>query len=187
VTVGISPKSFGFYYFNDIENKGSEFLKCLPDPVMRERLADVVLPGTDLNTSWLFALETLADAFRNDVDLKVNYDRYRFLQISAIYSGIMYGKNISRQTVDKLKNGLTVREWILFAAPMSSLAAVASIMPRRYSRSLAAELIIRFTDAFPKNIYPEFPLIVEGRFTTILDVFEKINPVSYSVDQAKDI
>jgi len=187
VTVGISPKSFGFYYFNDIENKGSEFLKCLPDPVMRERLADVVLPGTDLNTSWLFALETLADAFRNDVDLKVNYNRYRFLQISAIYSGIMYGKNISRQTVDKLKNGLTVREWILFAAPMSSLAAAASIMPRRYSRSLAVRLIIRFTDAFPKNIYPEFPLIVEGRFTTILDVFEKINPVSYSVDQAKDI
>jgi hypothetical protein len=99
----------------------------------------------------------------------------------------MYGKNISRQTVDKLKNGLTVREWILFAAPMSSLAAAASIMPRRYSRSLAAKLIIGFTDAFPKNVYPEFPLIVEGRFTTILDVFEKINPVSYSVDQAKDI
>lgn len=174
VTVGISPKSFGFYYFNDLESKGSEFLKSLPDPDMWQRLQKMVLPGTDLNTSWLFAMETLAKTFSKDINVKVNYDRYRFLQICAVFSGALYGKNNAKTAIQSLKHKMTLREKLIFGIPMSSLVAIILILPKPF-HSLGARLIMRFTRAIPKNISSKTSDVIEGKFTTILEVFEKIN------------
>lgn len=80
VMIGISPKSFGYYYFNNQESDGVAFLQNAVDETMREKLRDTLVPGSNMNDSWLYAMETLARNFRDDMPLRVDYGRYRLLQ-----------------------------------------------------------------------------------------------------------
>jgi len=185
VTIGISPKSFGFYYYNDLERKGNEFLKNIPDHDMTLRLQQVILPGTDSNTSWLLSMESLAKNFGDEGNLRVNYARYRLRQICVVYARLVLSKYGAKQAIISLKCRMTIRERNLYGVPLSIAAAMSLIIPKRY-RALMASLI---------NIAPDRRLIarlffdaqgrfapkVKGKFITILDVFEKIAPVSDSV------
>jgi glycosyltransferase involved in cell wall biosynthesis len=81
VLIGISPKSFGYFYFNERECEGVEFLQNADEPVAAPGRRRV--PGTDMNDSWLAAMETLARNFSDQPDLRVDYERYRLLQFSA--------------------------------------------------------------------------------------------------------
>jgi hypothetical protein len=80
VAVGISPKSFGYYYFNRRESEGVDFLKNTArddelDPVRGE-----IVPGSDMNTSWLVAMESVRRNSPGGERLVVRHDLYRFLQ-----------------------------------------------------------------------------------------------------------
>jgi glycosyltransferase involved in cell wall biosynthesis len=183
VTIGISFKSFGFYYFNDSESKGIEFLKNIPDPKIALHLQQVILPGTSMNTSWLLSMETLAQNFCESKNLKINYDRYRLLQIYAVYAGLVLGKNNAKSSVSGLRRSMTLREYILYGVPFSILVAISLFLSQRYRTSIAKR-IFRATDSHTRTAPPSR---VEGNFNTILDVFERINPVSCSVNEAKDI
>jgi glycosyltransferase involved in cell wall biosynthesis len=81
--IGISPKSFGFYYHNRRESEGVDFLQNFPSPEMRARLASTWVPGSNMNDSWLCAMETVAMNFPERGDLPVSYRRYRLLQYQA--------------------------------------------------------------------------------------------------------
>ena len=63
VAIGISPKSFGSYYFNQRENEGVEFLKNVAEPDLAERVESISLPGSNMNTSWLLSMEALKRNF----------------------------------------------------------------------------------------------------------------------------
>lgn len=82
--IGISPKSFGFYYFNGREDDGTAFLQNEVDPKIAKRLQGEVIPGTNMNDSWLAAMETLACNFPEIPNLHVRYHRYRRLQFNEI-------------------------------------------------------------------------------------------------------
>jgi hypothetical protein len=88
VAIGISPKSFGFYYFNQREDEGVAFLKNIPDQDLVAQLKDVLLPGSDMNTSWLLAMETVERNFGQGSDLHVAHWRYRFMQFRALWSSL---------------------------------------------------------------------------------------------------
>ncbi len=81
VVIGVSPKSFGYFYHNDKENEGNEFLKNSGYEEIYNRIAKWFFPGTNMNTSWLMAMETVRYNFGMDYFLKVNYKKYRFLQV----------------------------------------------------------------------------------------------------------
>lgn len=83
VMIGISPKSFGFYYFSDRESDGVAFLGNVPSAELRQRLQNTIVPGSNMNDSWLYAMETLAQNFRDEVPLPVDYARYRLLQFHS--------------------------------------------------------------------------------------------------------
>ncbi|TDI78938.1 MAG: glycosyltransferase, partial [Betaproteobacteria bacterium] len=182
VTIGISPKSFGFYYFNDLESKGNEYLKNIPDPDIALRLQQVILPGTNMNTSWLLSMETLAQNFGKKENLKINYDRYRLLQICAVYVGLMLGKYGAKSAVSDLRSRMTLREQILYGVSLPILVAMTLIVPKRYHAFIANRINIA-TGSHPTPFFPQF----EGKFITILDVFEKIEPVSDFVKKAEGI
>ena len=58
VIIGISPKSFGYYYFNDLQTKGYEFLdNGQVSADIRRSLKDIVLEGDNNNTCWMIAAE----------------------------------------------------------------------------------------------------------------------------------
>lgn len=177
VTIGISPKSFGFYYFNDLESKGNEFLRNIPEPDMAHHLEQVVLPGTDMNTSWLLSMETLVRNFGGECAIRVNYNRYRFLQICAVYAGLSLGKPGARSIIGDMTNRLTMFERILYGVPLSIVTELATIMPKRY-HALIAGLLIRATGS-----HEGYNLLkIDGKYKTILDVFEQASP---SVSVAK--
>ena len=176
VTIGISPKSFGFYYFNDAEGAGNQFLQNLPDPEMARRLQPVILPGTDMNTSWLLSMETLAQNFGGESEIHVNYRRYRFLQICAVYSGLILGKAMANVSLTELRSRMTASERVLYDLPLAVVAMIASALPHRY-RELIASMVIRATRSHPAHASAN----IEGRFATILDVFEKVSPKTAGV------
>ncbi len=78
---------------------------------------------------------------------------------------------------------MTLREYVLYGVPFSILVAMSLIAPN----AICSLLLCGISIAMDSHTRLAPPSRVEGNFNTILDVFEKINPVSYSVDQAKDI
>ena len=48
VVIGISPKSFGFYFFNNREKEGVDFLNHSTTTNHRESLRNILLPGTGI-------------------------------------------------------------------------------------------------------------------------------------------
>jgi glycosyltransferase involved in cell wall biosynthesis len=84
VVIGISPKSFGYYYFNDRADEGYEFLDNETlSPEVRASLEGVVLPGDRNNSNWLVAVEVARRALAAEFPLKVDVGRYRVLQMAA--------------------------------------------------------------------------------------------------------
>jgi glycosyltransferase involved in cell wall biosynthesis len=168
VTIGISPKSFGFYYFNDAESEGNEFLNNLPDQVMVRRLQEVILPGTAMNTSWLISMETLTANFADEFDIEVNYARYRLIQTLSIYSGLIVGRESATKASVLLREKMRFGEWLRYGL---MLYAIAKIAPKRYR----TRLFFRVQAASGSHPDAHMPT-VEGKFNTILDVFEQVDP-----------
>lgn len=167
VTVGISPKSFGYYYFNDAETKGTAFLKNFPNQAIVERLKDVVLPGTNMNTSWLFSMETLAEKF----NLEVNYARYRELQIRYVYAGLVRKNKAAKVVCRELKEKMSFYEIIRYH--WLFMFAFKCIPKHLHSR--LEHQIITAAGSHPATYMAQ----VKGDFDTILDVFETIDPQNY--------
>jgi len=184
VTIGINPKSFGFYYFNDLESTGNEFLKNIPDRDIALRLQQVILPGTNMNTSWLLSMEALARNLGKDGNLSVNYDRYRLLQICAVYVELMVGKYGAKSAVSNLRSRMTLRERIIYGVPLSILVAMVLIVPKHHQHASIGRRVIRATGSHTRCGTSR-----EGvstiKFNTILDVFEKIEPVSCFVKKQR--
>ena len=177
VAIGISPKSFGFYYFNDQEKKGVEFLKNLPDAETTRRLAHVILPGAADRTAWLVAMETVNTNYGGRFALSVGYDRYRYLQILHVWGRWIAGWRrrdprlpAYRAELDELAGKLTGRERLYLRA-LRVTSLLATIIPRGLRRSLAK----RATAFIGKT--PQLKLRVPTvRHENILEVFERVDP-----------
>jgi hypothetical protein len=168
VTIGISPKSFGFFYFNDAESDGNEFLNNLPDQTIVRRLQSVILPGTVMNTSWLISMQTLMDNFAREFPIKVNYARYRLIQIFSLYAASIMNRDSSRKADELLSKKMRFSEWLRYGV---ALSIVARIAPKRY-RPYLAEKVLVVSGSHPAAYMPP----VEGKFTTILDVYDQVDP-----------
>ncbi len=167
IAIGISPKSFGFYYFNDAESEGTAFLKNIPDQSIAKRLENIILPGTDMNTSWLISMETLADKF----DLPVAYSRYRELQIRSVYAALFQDKERAWEVLCELKCHMTVYEKLRYHLPFWLMF---KLLPTRYFLNIAHR-IIQASNSHPATHMPK----VGGDFNTLLDVFNNIDPTHY--------
>src|SRR5581483_1295738 len=82
VVIGVTPKSFGWYYLNNKEKEGAAFLQNFPtNDEIYKQMSKHILAGSDMNTSWLFAMEFVRRNFSREFFLKVNYKKFRFLQV----------------------------------------------------------------------------------------------------------
>ncbi len=74
VIIGISPQSFGAYYFSGRHSEGYEFLDNeRTDESTRDALHDVILPGDRNNTNWLIAAGVLGKADNSAGRVPVKY------------------------------------------------------------------------------------------------------------------
>jgi glycosyltransferase involved in cell wall biosynthesis len=115
VIIGISAKSYGFYHFNEQEQTGVAFLHCPPDAESARRLRKVVLAGSHMNTSWLFAMETLKGNYGAEFGLQVHYRRYRDLQLLGYYDSLAANTGISAE-MRRLRRGFRWWEWCLWSS-----------------------------------------------------------------------
>ncbi len=159
VAIGVSPKSFGYYYVNRAERSGVEFLNNAPDRDSFRQLEQVVLPGTEMNNSWLLAMEALRLNYGKDHDLKVNYGRYRLLQILQASTA---EEPRARLPWEKLGFGEKC-----VAAVAWSLATVGGALSARMRHRVNIGLLA-LAGAYPRYA----PQRIVGRYRTILEVYE---------------
>jgi glycosyltransferase involved in cell wall biosynthesis len=108
VAIGITPKSYGYYLFNNREPEGVDFLHG-SDPVGGERPhGRPLLPGTNMNSSWLLAMEAIVKNYGRTNGLRVNYGRYRRLQIVHVLRGHLEG-TVAEEIYGEVKKGM--RPW----------------------------------------------------------------------------
>ena len=81
VAIGISPKSFGYYHFNQREAVGTALLNNLGASTIPERLRSVVLPGATLLTCWFLAMALVEQNFGREYGVRADPARYRYLQL----------------------------------------------------------------------------------------------------------
>jgi glycosyltransferase involved in cell wall biosynthesis len=178
VTIGVSPKSFGYFYFNKDEKTGTDFLKNLPDQAYVIKLKKVLLPGTDINTSWLFAMETIKANYGSQFDLSVNYRRYRFLQI--VHEIKKYCRRPVVLGIDKKEARTDLNQlWVLLSwwEKLYSIAViccykVVDVIPER-QRLKITNKVMDIIGQFPKGTATR----VDRDYKNILEVFEQVNPM----------
>jgi glycosyltransferase involved in cell wall biosynthesis len=171
VTIGVTPKSYGFYHTNRREAEGVEFLKSLPDPQAARRLERVLLPGTNINTSWLFSAETLKQNFGDEFGLRPSYRRYRFLQITHVYEQVYLHKTMTGDDLGRLKRRMRPWERAVYGAAVRSVLA--------FKRLLSPENRSRFYKLLRarQGQFPAWGAEMEkARYRNILEVYEQVSP-----------
>jgi hypothetical protein len=164
VTIGISPKSFGYYYFNNKEREGTVFLDNMNADQNLAHLDRVVLPGTDMNTCWLMAMETFALRF----GCKANHQRYREIQIRTVLARLLRHDKMAKYDLVTLRERATWKEKLKFLWPMFWADL---FLPGDLREKFAARLIMRSRSHTAANM----PLI-PGKFTDITQVYEFFLP-----------
>jgi glycosyltransferase involved in cell wall biosynthesis len=144
VMIGVSPKSFGYYYANRREGEGVAFLQNDAPQAQRARLRHVLVPGSDMNDSWLCAMEALAANFPAE-GLRVDHARYRLLQFNALL------RQHGRRGIVMVLRHMRFSEMLRYAPLLLAYLAAWLLPPaqrRRAQESLRAGL----------SAYPRFDL-----------------------------
>lgn len=173
VTIGITPKSYGFFHFNQREAEGVRFLKSLPDPTSDHDLEHVLLPGTNINTSWLLAMEAIKANYGAEFALSVNHRRYRFLQIVHVYKECYLDKRLSRGDLLELEARMHGWEKFVYHAGLSIFLVLARCVPQRQRHRVVNRVVLELTRQFPRWK----PKMSRRMYRNIIEVFERVDPL----------
>jgi glycosyltransferase involved in cell wall biosynthesis len=121
--IGISRQSFGYYFFNQRQEEGARLLNDNRTDSAWQFVADKVLPGSQLYSSWLAAVEMVHRNFAGEHDLKVNYARYRMLQLVYL---LQHGDSKSRTQVIAALRGLERAGYLALLGLTSLVRTVSS-------------------------------------------------------------
>jgi glycosyltransferase involved in cell wall biosynthesis len=192
VAIGMSPKSYGYYHFNNLESKGVEFLGKTSGPDVERRLREVVLPGSNIYTSWLYSVETIRENYGRELGLKVNYNRYRLVQIYHAYRQCYVEGRLSEADLALLTRRLRMWERLVYGRALKVwLSGIHARIPRRIYEAVIWRIFPKkrqylFSFDFIRDriemsdrrlsAYPVWaPEKIQGPYKNILDVFEEMS------------
>ncbi len=170
VAIGITPKSYGFYLFNDREPEGVEFLNSLAPGSIPEETRRMLLPGTNMNTSWLLAMEAVAAKLGAEFGLRVNHRRYRLLQILRVLRSYYRAPDRGREAVEQLRQRLRWHERLAFNTALVGLSATQRVMGPRQQAAVRG-LVRRITRRLRGSV-EWHPSQTGQHLQSMLDVFE---------------
>jgi len=176
VTIGISPKSYGFYHFSRRQKSGKAILYGPEGDQRRWKIEHVQIPGNWELDGWLSAMDTLAENFGPELKqarLSVDYARYRRLQISYLYLNRFLTGKASPGDFNEAMAAVRLWEKIVYGLPLRVLlGSLASFPEGIRGRALQGlRRIARRTE----RISPSS--VEEGEFKDIGEVFERLEPV----------
>ncbi len=127
VIIGISPKSFGAYYFSSRQEEGYEFLaNAHIDAGIIRSVRDVALPGDENNTKWLAAAEMAKRAISGECSVAVDQDRYAVIQIASIFRHRYVDGKASESAIAAVRSKLKGKELLLLDSLRAALDAISA-------------------------------------------------------------
>lgn len=172
VTIGVTPRSYGFFHLNADERAGKAFLEAAaerarPDPpALAPRPAD--MPGTNINAGWLSALEALHARYGALLPADPDMRRYRLLQALHVYERHLLDGTAAADEVAALARHMPRWERLRARGLVEARRVIAPRLPRIVRRALhgvlQGVLLAQFVNWDPPA--------VDGRYATLLDVFD---------------
>lgn len=172
VAIGISPKSYGYYYGSQKEGVGRALLNN--NEVNSSSINSTVLPGSDINTCWLYAMEALENNYNDEFNFNINKARYRLLQIVDVII------NTRWLGLKKLLPLLSIREKGFFAPIIVAMLLIKSLSEKRYNY-----LINKILDSI--RPYPLLnPSRIDGAYENIVELCKEdigllLSKINYDV------
>jgi hypothetical protein len=172
VVIGISPKSFGFYYFNNKEKQGLEMLQNHPTPFIYDKITQYILPGTNMNTSWLLAMESVKQNLANEFAFKVNYKKYRLLQILHNLNSYASQDGVEFKDLIKVAKSLFWWEGIFYSIPFLMSFALRPYPRKTFVKKITHKIVFSLSHSSHGQT-----TFLPGKYENILQVFQQ-NPVN---------
>ena len=167
VIIGISPSSFGAYYFSSRHKEGYEFLaNDQIDPDVLRALENSILPGDKNNTNWLIAAETARRALAPAYPWNVDVDRYTAIQINSILRYRYVDRQPNEDAIFAVQEKLSGKDRLLFEGLRAAIEAAADTDQGLASRLMQA--VERRTGQYPSTYAA---MIDIGAHTNITDAF----------------
>ena len=161
VIIGVSPKSFGFYFHAGDERGGAAFLGH--DMAAARPDDPEVLPGSDHNTKWLLAAREVVASEAGAKDLPVGIGNYRRLQVvESVRRAVVAGDGAS---LEALRHRLQLGEIVLARALQASLRAVRWNRPQSQG-AFVLGIVNRALDQHFPAVITRLPI---GRHRNVLD------------------
>lgn len=171
VAIGITPKSYGYYLFNNREPEGVEFLHGSDRVGLGRPDNRPLLPGTNMNSSWLLAMEAVVKSYGRTNGLSVNYGRYRRLQIVHVLRGHVEG-TVAEDVFGEVKKGMRPWERAAYGVILLGVSVGLKALrgrPRALFRSVVSRAHRRLRASVEWN-----PAGAVGSCRDMLDVFESV-------------
>jgi hypothetical protein len=167
VVIGITPKSYGFYHFNNKTQDGTRMLnneESLSRPTAERAIR---LPGTPYYDSWLLAMEAIRTSLGERLKVAPNYRRYRLLQIINVHKRYYFDRTLPRENLLKMTQLMLPREKLLYGLTLPLAFKLMTFVPRKYLSSVVGRL---------RSIIGQHAIQedqgVNRRFDNLLEVFD---------------
>lgn len=170
VVIGITPKSYGFFHFNNRSAEGVMFLKNDQQLSGDNSVESVLLPGTSYNDSWLLAMEALRSNYSEARGLLPSYRRYRFLQILHCYKKFYFDCNLGFDVMALLRKKMTLGEKAMFGLALPIGFTLLRLVPKR----MREELILRLRRAIGQHAIRN-DSVSSRRFNNLVEVYNSMD------------
>ena len=173
VVIGITPASHGYLYFNHRESDALALLNTANvDADIRHDLGPVLRPGTNMNTSWLLAMEALSRRLGSPPDMRPDYQRYQRLQALFCLRAHYLHQTITREELRASATALTPVERVSATILGPIGGALLRNSPASVRRVLGG-IYDRIVRQFPGT--GERPEREVGRYRDALEVFDSVS------------
>jgi glycosyltransferase involved in cell wall biosynthesis len=169
VVIGITPKSYGFFHFNNRSGDGVDFLNNSA-ALLADETDAIRLPGTSYNDSWLLAMRALDANFSGARGMAPAINRYRFLQIVYCYKHCYYDRSIDTAALAPLKARMTMAERLTWGVAMPLGFSLLRLVPS----DLRDGVISRLRRLIGQHAISDETAIALS-FETLIDVYTQID------------
>ena len=181
VVIGITRRSYGFFHFNRREGDARALLATDGvDLEIRRDLVSVVLPGTNINTSWLLAMEALYRRLGR-ADMRPNYARYRRLQVIYCEQAYHLHRTISRPELREAEAALPRRGRLALRVLGPLAGATLRVTPMSIRRAGGA-VFDRLVGQYGKT---ERPAREVGRYRDVIAVLDRFESDAPALDGSR--
>jgi hypothetical protein len=180
VAIGISPRSFGYYYFNGRVDEGTEMLGSFSPSLVPAAVRSSLLPGNPLLSAWFVSMACVALNYGRVHPVRVNVGRYRYLQVSFAVQAE------GLRAIRRFWNLLTWGERIRFSARLAAVRIPSRLMPERIRKQFVNRAV-RIESPWP--VFD--PQLKTVEYQTILELFEAMPPrtaaLTHSTSQLSEL